>query len=120
MSAETGYETESQEFLGASLRIQKPPDHCMVYDTSPSATIAAHDSDMRFVALNNVYPSYELSGSDLIVKTYQELNLQNVRKLFGDRDYDLEVEQEVDDGDGGREGGGDGGGRWSVSRNKRW
>jgi len=121
--AESGYETEEQEMLGAALRMKRPPDHCIVFDCTPSTVIAAHDSDMRIIATNRIYPNYELRGADLIVGDFDEVRLSNVRKLFADRDFEQEreVQMELDEGGGG--GGGGDRDRWgnpNGGRNRRW
>ena len=96
VSASNGYTRDSQQMLGASLRLERRPDHCVMFDTSPHSSAAAHESDMRSVNLIGPYPRYELLSADTAMSSFDELTAINIRRLFGERVYDqpmLDIQQ---------------------------
>jgi beta-phosphoglucomutase-like phosphatase (HAD superfamily) len=88
VSHSNGYQRDNQQLLGAALRIERRPDHCVAFDTSPYASVAAHDVDMRSVSLVGPYPRYELLSADTSAVSIDELTAMNIRRLFGERVYD--------------------------------
>jgi beta-phosphoglucomutase-like phosphatase (HAD superfamily) len=88
VSSSDGYNRDSQQMLGAALRVERRPDHCVVFDASPYASIAAHDVEMRNVAMIDPYPRYELLSADQTSSGFEELTAMNIRRLFGERIYD--------------------------------
>eukprot|EP00591_Stephanopyxis_turris_P018394 CAMPEP_0195540292 /NCGR_PEP_ID=MMETSP0794_2-20130614/50496_1 /TAXON_ID=515487 /ORGANISM="Stephanopyxis turris, Strain CCMP 815" /LENGTH=1135 /DNA_ID=CAMNT_0040674357 /DNA_START=409 /DNA_END=3816 /DNA_ORIENTATION=- len=94
VSSNDGYEREMQEFLGAALRLERRPDHCMVFDTTPSSSIAAHDAEMVAVSFMGLYPMYDLCTADLTIAGFEDLTVMNIRRLFGDKSFEPEVELE--------------------------
>jgi beta-phosphoglucomutase-like phosphatase (HAD superfamily) len=88
VSHSSGYQRDSQQLLGAALRIERRPDHCVAFDTSPHASVAAHDNDMRSVSLVGPYPRYDLLSADMTATSCDELTAMNIRRLFGERVYD--------------------------------
>ena len=88
VSANNGYKSDSQQMLGAALRLERKPDHCVVFDASPYASVAAHELDMRSVGLIGPYPRYELLSADTTASGFQELTAFNIRRLFGERIFD--------------------------------
>jgi len=88
VSHSNGYLLDNQQLLGTALRIERRPDHCVVFDTSPPASAAAHDFDMRSVALVGPFPRYELLDADTSAGSVNELTASNIRRLFGERIYD--------------------------------
>jgi beta-phosphoglucomutase-like phosphatase (HAD superfamily) len=88
VSHSNGYQRDSQQLLGAALRIERRPDHCVVFDTSPYASVAAREMDMRSVSLVGPYPRYELQAADTSAVSVDELTAMNIRRLFGERVYD--------------------------------
>eukprot|EP00536_Pseudo-nitzschia_multiseries_P010896 jgi/Psemu1/307724/fgenesh1_kg.350_\ len=88
VSYSNGYLLDNQQLLGTALRIERRPDHCVVFDTSPPACAAAHDFDMRSVALVGPFPRYELLDADTSAGSVDELTASNIRRLFGERIYD--------------------------------
>ena len=93
ISHSNGYLSECQQLLGASLHIERRPDQCVVFDTSPFFSVSAHEFDMRTIALIGPYPRYELLTADLSTSSVNELTIMNIRSLFGDR---MNYEPEVD------------------------
>ena len=88
VSSSNGYKSDSQQMLGAALRLERRPDHCVVFDSSPHASLAAHELDMRSVGLIGSYPRYELLTADTATAGFQELTAFNIRRLFGERIFD--------------------------------
>jgi len=88
VSYSNGYLLDNQQLLGTSLRIERRPDQCVVFDTSPHASVAAHDFDMTSVAMIGPYPRYELLDADTSAASVTELTATNIRRLFGERIYD--------------------------------
>lgn len=85
VSHSMGYQRDSQQLLGAALRLERRPDHCVVFDTSPYGCAAAHEVEMRSVAIVGPYPRYELMAADASAFSVDELTAMNVRRLFGER-----------------------------------
>lgn len=88
VSRSNGYDRDSQQMLGAALRIERRPDHCVTFDSSPATSAAAHEVDMRSVAIVGPYPRYELLSADTSASSFDELTAMNIRRLFGERVYD--------------------------------
>jgi beta-phosphoglucomutase-like phosphatase (HAD superfamily) len=97
VTASNGYKIESQQMLGASLRVERRPDHCVVFDSSPESSIAAHDVDMKSVCIVGVYPMYELLSADSTARYLDELTAMNVRRLFGERVYDQPMVESIEE-----------------------
>jgi len=79
---------DSQQMLAAALRLERRPDHCVVVDASPGASLAAGTVEMQSVAWIGSYPRYELLQADATVSRLDELTAMNIRRLFGERIYD--------------------------------
>ena len=88
VSVSNGYGRDTQQMLGVALRIERRADHCVVFDSSPYASNAAREVDMRSVALVGPYPRYELMSADTSSSSFDELTAMNIRRLFGERVYD--------------------------------
>lgn len=85
VSHSNGYLRDNQQLLGVSLRIERRPDHCVIFDTSPLANVGAHEYDMRSVAIIGPFPRYELLSADTTAASIEELNAASIRRLFGER-----------------------------------
>jgi beta-phosphoglucomutase-like phosphatase (HAD superfamily) len=99
VSCNQGYDRDSQQMLGVALRIERRPDHCVVFDSSPHANRAAQEIEMRCVSLVGPYPRYELLSADTSTFSFDELTAVNIRRLFGDRVYDqpmLDTQQNLE------------------------
>jgi beta-phosphoglucomutase-like phosphatase (HAD superfamily) len=88
VSLNNGYDRESQQMLGVALRIERRPDHCVIFDSSPYANSGAQEIDMRSVSLVGPYPRYELLSADTTAFSLDDLTALNIRRLFGERVYD--------------------------------
>lgn len=47
VTAEDGMETLAQRLLSAAIKLARPPDHCVVFETSPTGVCAAHNCTMK-------------------------------------------------------------------------
>lgn len=47
VTAEDGMETPAQCFLSAALKLGRPPNKCVVFDSSPAGVTAAHNCTMK-------------------------------------------------------------------------
>lgn len=47
VTAEDDMDTLAQRLLSAALKLQRPPNHCVVFAASPSAVTAAHNCTMK-------------------------------------------------------------------------
>eukprot|EP00538_Stauroneis_constricta_P006012 CAMPEP_0119555704 /NCGR_PEP_ID=MMETSP1352-20130426/7825_1 /TAXON_ID=265584 /ORGANISM="Stauroneis constricta, Strain CCMP1120" /LENGTH=1890 /DNA_ID=CAMNT_0007602513 /DNA_START=159 /DNA_END=5831 /DNA_ORIENTATION=- len=88
VTANSRYDADSQQLLGVALRIERRPDQCIAFDTTPYAATAAQDVDMRAVAFVGPYPRYDLLAADTSAVAFTELTAMNIRRLFGERIYD--------------------------------
>jgi beta-phosphoglucomutase-like phosphatase (HAD superfamily) len=88
VSASNGYTRDTYQMLGAALRLERRPDHCVVFDSTPFASIAAHEVDMQSVSMIGSYPRYELMSADTTSNSLEELTAMNIRRLFAERVYD--------------------------------
>ena len=101
VSASNGYVTDTDMLLGAALRVERRPDHCVVFDTTPYSSVAAHEVEMQSVCMIGPYPRYELLSADTTAASFDSLSAVNVRRLFSERVYDQPL-VEVQTADPGR------------------
>ncbi len=47
VTAEDDCETLAQQLLSASLKLQRPPNCCLVFESSPRGIAAAHNASMK-------------------------------------------------------------------------
>lgn len=91
VSSSNGYSTSKDQLLGAALRLERRPDHCVVFDAVPDSPAAA--LTMRSVSLVDPHPRYELVSSDSTVGSLDSLTAMDIRRLFTERTNDVaEVE----------------------------
>ena len=88
VSFSNGYMTDKDQILGAALRLERRPDHCVVFDSTPYASVAAHDVEMQSVGIIGPYPRYDLLSADATAASFDELTAMNIRRLFSERVYD--------------------------------
>lgn len=88
VSASNGYPADKDQVLGAALRLERRPDHCVLFDSTPYASIAAHDVGMQSVSLIGPFPRYELLSADTTSSSFGDLTAMNIRRLFSERVYD--------------------------------
>jgi beta-phosphoglucomutase-like phosphatase (HAD superfamily) len=88
VSATSGYNRDSYQMLGAALRLERRPDHCVVFDSSPYSSVAAHDVEMQSVCIIGPFPRFDLLSADTATSSFDDLSAMNIRRLFGERIYD--------------------------------
>jgi phosphoglycolate phosphatase-like HAD superfamily hydrolase len=93
VSESDAYESESQQLLGAALRIERRPDHCALFTSTPQSCVAAHEMQMKSVALVGPYPRYDLTTSDSTLLHLDTMNTMNLRALFSDEKSSEPMEQ---------------------------
>ena len=117
VAAEDGAETRAQALLAAALKLGRPPAACVAFAGCPATVAAAHNASMAAVGVASPrHPAWTLAGADLQVGRFDDLTVQNVRRLFAARGagfMDLAKER-VAKGGGGSAGGGEG--RWRARR----
>ena len=96
VSASNFYASQSQEFLGAALRLERRPDYCAVFDTTPSSSAAAHQVDMQSISRIGSYKNYDLLSADITFKYFTQLQTQVLRGLFTETKLD-EPQTEIQD-----------------------
>ena len=97
VTIEDEFDTMEQMFLVAAIKVDRPPQKCVVFVDRPDAIAAAHEVSAKVVAIIGAHPAYEVKSADASVKNYGELVVYNVRRLFseygheyGDRLTELE------------------------------
>jgi HAD superfamily hydrolase (TIGR01509 family) len=85
VTAEDGMDTLSERFLSAAVKLGRPPNQCVVFDSSPSGIVAAHNCTMKAVAIQGFHPGYALKQADLTCSSLGDLSVYNVRRLFANR-----------------------------------
>ena len=88
VTSSNNYRREVDQLLGAALRVERRPDHCVVFDSSPHSSVAAHQVEMRSVGVIGAFPRYELLTADSTAGSFEELTAMNIRRLFAERVYD--------------------------------
>lgn len=53
VTAEDGMDTISQRFLSASIKLGRPPNQCVVFESSPAGITAAHNCTMKVSACSS-------------------------------------------------------------------
>ena len=56
VTAEDGMETKSQRFLSAAIKLGRPPNHCVVFDSCLAGVTAAHNCTMKVTLLVSSHP----------------------------------------------------------------
>lgn len=77
-----GMELPSQRFLCSALKLERPPNRCVVFESTPTGITGAHNASMKAVAVMGVHRGYELIQADLTVASMSELAIMNIRRLF--------------------------------------
>ncbi|GAX74726.1 hypothetical protein CEUSTIGMA_g2173.t1 [Chlamydomonas eustigma] len=89
VTADDDMETISQRLLSASMKLNRPPNHCVLFGDSPAEITAAHNCTMKAVAVCSAYPAYNLKTADLTVPRLSELTVYNIRRLFAAQGTDF-------------------------------
>jgi len=84
VSVDSGYDSEMQQLLGGALRLERRPDHCIVFTATPQSATACHDVEMKNVALVSPYAYYELTTADMTVRDFSSIGIRNVKNVFSE------------------------------------
>ncbi|CAN4077729.1 unnamed protein product [Withania somnifera] len=94
---------DPEMFVYASQLLQYIPERCIVFGNSNQTVEAAHDAQMKCVAVASKHPVYELGAADLVVRHLDELSIVDLKNLaavelteFGSPEPELEMEEEGD------------------------
>jgi beta-phosphoglucomutase-like phosphatase (HAD superfamily) len=93
VSVQDNLESLEQAFLGAAVKLEMAPSECCTFVASPKSIMAAHEAYMKGVSVSGVHPRYELTVSDLIIDSFEDLNFEKVRMAMSANllpDYQLE------------------------------
>lgn len=85
VTADDDMETMSQRYLSAAIKLERPPNHCVVFSACPTSITAAHNCTMRAVALLGAHKAFDLKNADLTCANMRELTVYNIRRLFANR-----------------------------------
>lgn len=85
VTADDDMETIAQRYLSAAIKLNRPPNQCVVFGATPTAVAAAHNCTMRAVAVRGPHTAPELRSADLTVGSLAELSVVNIRRLFANR-----------------------------------
>lgn len=66
VTAEDGMDTISQRFLSASIKLGRPPNQCVVFESSPAGITAAHNCTMKVRPYQ--YRQVHINTADIKIK----------------------------------------------------
>ncbi|XP_010540853.1 PREDICTED: uncharacterized protein LOC104814486 [Tarenaya hassleriana] len=96
---------DPEMFLYAAQLLEFIPERCIVFGNSNQTIEAAHDGQMKCVAVASRHPMYELSAADLVVRRLDELSVVDLKNLsdiesaqFGLMEPEPELEEEDEHG----------------------
>jgi len=89
VTSEDEFETLEQMFLVAAIKADRPPEKCVVFTDKPTAIAAAHEVSSKAVAIIGAHPAYEMKTADETIRSYNELVVYNVRRLFSEAGHEL-------------------------------
>ena len=95
VSASNTYPTVMDEMLGSALRVERLPNHCVVFDNAPTSANDAHEVQMKSVSFVDHYNKYDLTAADSTFEGLWDLDLMLMRKFFVER-TDLELQLDLD------------------------
>lgn len=96
---------DPEMFAYAAQLLQYVPERCIVFGNSNQTVEAAHDAQMKCVAVASKHPVYELGAADLVVRHLDELSVVDLKNLAdiessefggGEPELEMELEKEVD------------------------
>jgi len=76
------YDSDLQKMLGGALRLERRPDHCVVFSATPQSALACTEAEMKNVAIVNPYPFYELTRADMTVRDFGSIGIRNLKNIF--------------------------------------
>jgi beta-phosphoglucomutase-like phosphatase (HAD superfamily) len=82
VTADDDMETIAQRYLSAAIKLNRPPNQCVVFGATPAAMAAAHNCTMRCIAVIGTHTAPQLRSADLTISSMTELSVMNIRRLF--------------------------------------
>jgi beta-phosphoglucomutase-like phosphatase (HAD superfamily) len=82
--------------LGAALRAEQRPEHCVIFENTPISATIAHDVLMKNIAFVDHYAKYELLTADVSFGYVSDLDLMDIVKIFENTREDNEPMLELD------------------------
>ncbi|CAK9150577.1 unnamed protein product [Ilex paraguariensis] len=118
VTEEDGMESIAHRFLSASVKLDRKPSKCVVFEDDPRAITAAHNCTMMAIALIGAHPAvekidtsnrcsqklmfevercrYDLEQADLAVASFNELSVINLRRLFSQKGFTfMELQKQI-------------------------
>ncbi|KAG9158583.1 hypothetical protein Leryth_025901 [Lithospermum erythrorhizon] len=96
VTEEDGMESIAHRFLSASVKLDRKPSKCVVFEDDPKGVAAAHNCTMMAIALIGAHPAYHLRQADLAVASFNELSVINLRRLFAHKGSAfMELEKQI-------------------------
>lgn len=87
---------DPEMFMYAAQLLQFIPERCIVFGNSNQTIEAAHDAQMKCVAVASKHPVYELGAADLVVRHLDELSVVDLKNLAAIESVEPELEMEVE------------------------
>ncbi|PKA67136.1 hypothetical protein AXF42_Ash004628 [Apostasia shenzhenica] len=98
VTEEDGMESIAHRLLSASIKLDRKPSKCVVFEDDPRGIAAAHNCTMMAVALIGAHRAYELVQADLAVGSFTELSVINLRRLFAHKGFSfMDLQKQVVD-----------------------
>lgn len=82
VTSEDDFDTRAQMYLTSAIKLKRPPEYCVVFDSDPEAISSAHDISAQCVAILGQHAAYQLKTADLTVASLGDLTTYNIRRLF--------------------------------------
>ena len=80
------YSRDDQQLLGAAIRLERKPDHCILIDSTPEMCVTAREMEMKSVAMPGIYRLFELVAADTTARDFDTLTPTSIRRLFAERE----------------------------------
>jgi beta-phosphoglucomutase len=68
-------------FLYAAKELKSNPCYCLVIEDSPNGIDAAREAGMKCIGLATTYSDEKLKNADLIVKSFSEINIEQLKLI---------------------------------------
>ncbi|XP_022718386.1 5-amino-6-(5-phospho-D-ribitylamino)uracil phosphatase, chloroplastic-like [Durio zibethinus] len=95
---------DPEMFVYAAQLLKFIPERCIVFGNSNQTVEAAHDAQMKCVAVASKHPVYELGAADLVINRLDDLSIVDLKNLadiespeFGSGKPELQVEMEEEE-----------------------
>ena len=76
-------QADPKGFLIAAARLDVPPTRCLVIEDAPAGVAAAKRCGMKCLALTTSKPRADLAEADLVIDSYDTVQLRDLTALFG-------------------------------------